>query len=340
MTAQIIRYSLLGLALIMIGLFVNNARRAYLNGDLNSLTTELPAKEAQPVVEQKTPPVSSGKTIAHKSFIPTFISSALKNKKEYPVITLGKSNTLVFRDIVTQQSMGALELKLIEMSNTLPPSTPIYLVLETPGGDIDAGAQMIDLARGLPQEIKTITMFSASMGFHIVESLGERLITPSGTLMSHRAAIDGLAGHVPGEAVVRLNKILTQVTDMDKRVSKRVGLSLNDYQALVHDEYWVSGQDAVNDHMADKVVLISCAEDLSGSYTQNISTLFGTLSVEWSNCPAIGAPLSANSESILNKILDTEKRKEFSKFLNDLFNDKQQFIKNYIINETYKKFVN
>lgn len=338
MTIKFVRYSILIIAALFVLNFLTKVKKAY-NGEIDSVTTELPAKETPAPVATKPTSTPSGKSLAVDAFVPTFVSNALKTKKEYPVLTLGKSNTIVFRDIVTAQSMGSLERQLLAMSHELPISTPIYIVLETPGGDVDAGLQMVDMAKALPQEIKTITLFSASMGFHIVQSLGERLITPSGTLMSHRVSIEGLSGSIPGEAVVRLNKIIKQSAEMDSSAAKRIGLSFKDYQALVHDEYWISGPDAVTDHMADKVVYISCAKDLTGTYTQNIPTLLGTVSVQWSRCPAISSPLSNNADSLLSKITEPKQRKDFTDFLNMYFNDKEQFIKSYMINQEYKHFV-
>lgn len=334
-----VKYGILGLAALVGLVFISNLEKAY-NGEIDSVTTELPAKETPAPVAKAATPSPSNKSIAGDAFIPTFVSNALKTKREYPVITLGKANTIVFRDIVTSQSMGQLERSITEMSHNLPISTPIYLVLYTPGGDVDSGLQMLDLAKAIPQEVKTITMFSASMGFHIVENLGERLITPSGTLMSHRVSIEGLSGSVPGEAIVRLNKIIKQTGEMDQTIAKRVGLSFKDYQSLVHDEYWVTGEDAVKDHMADKVVYIACANDLNGTYTQRTSTLFGIIEVTWSMCPAIGSPLSNNGEALLKNITEINQRRDFSTFLNLYFNDKEQFIKNYMINDEYRHFIN
>ena len=304
-----------------------------------SVTKEISSKDIHIPIMTDNHPVSIGNFINLPSVFPAF-SSNNKSDDKMPLLVLGKSNTLVFRDVVTQESMGHLEDQLNSMSHKLSKSTPIFLVMDTPGGEVEAGSQFIDMANALPQEIITITLFSASMGFHIVENLGHRLITPSGTLMSHRVAISGLEGRIPGEAVVRMNHIIAETNRMDKVIAKRVGMKLEDYQSLIHDEYWISGQDAVNDHMADKVVLITCADDLNDSYVQSMQTLFGTIKVEWSSCPTINFPLRTNAVAILNNIQDKNDKKAFADFINTYLNNKKEFIHKFIVNENYKRFIN
>lgn len=306
-----------------------------------SVTQKISGKDIRLPVATDNHLTSAGNFLNVPKVIPNFLpKSAYNADPQIPLLILGKSNTLVFRDIVTAESMGKLENQLNEMSHKLSPNTPIFLVLDTPGGDVEAGLHFIDMARGIPQEVNTITLFAASMGFHIVQGLSSRYITPSGTLMSHRVSINGLEGHVPGEAVVRLNKIIRQSVVMDKEIAKRIGMTFEDYENLIHDEYWVSGADAVADKVADETVLINCADDLNGSYVQSIQTLFGTIKVEWSNCPTIEFPLSVNSQALLDSISDKNDKKSMEEFISTLLNNKKQFIKKYILNQSYKQFIN
>jgi len=139
----------------------------------------------------------------------------LKNPKDF--ILLQRRNMVLLRGPITSRSIAPVMQKLIIMSMFLKSSETIYLVLDTPGGSISAGNLFIDLCQSLPQKIKTLSLFSASMGFHIAQSLGERAVLPSTVVMSHRAHIEGLSGEVPGEAVQRLNFIVKMVTNLEKR---------------------------------------------------------------------------------------------------------------------------
>lgn len=257
-----------------------------------------------------------------------------------PTLVLGKRNTLVFKDVVTRQSVGLLQRQAFKLSQSLKPSDPIFLVLETPGGSIDAGNSLIDSLQGLPNKVHTVTLFAASMGFHIVESLNTRLITPSGILMSHRAKIGGLAGEVPGEAVTEINYILRQVTNMDKRVVSRIGMDLKDYQRLIADEYWVDGQDAVDAGMADKVVLVRCDNELNNSsYEQTLQSFFGAVTLTWSACPLVSYPIKVDMSDLLSKLIGNPKAQEIEaqmrEFIYLFIYDKKEFVKKYVQSNRY-----
>lgn len=259
-------------------------------------------------------------------------------------VKLGKRNTIVFNAVVDDISVAKAQQELINMSHSLAPSDKIYLVLNTPGGSVDAGNLLIDTARSLPQEVKTITIFAASMGFHIVENLGERLVMPSSTLMSHRVTIGGIGGQVPGEAVTRMNFIIRESREMDAVIAKRVGMDLDAYEDLIRNEYWVKGEDSIQDRMADKIVKVQCGEDMMGSHTEHMKVLIFDLDVTWSDCPLITAPLAIaqDSRGYDSNHATTEeitiKKAQIRNFITTLFYNKEQFVRDYIITGKYQEF--
>jgi len=257
--------------------------------------------------------------------------------KKLPLIVLGKKNTLSFREVVTSKSVSKLQRKLLNMSYRLPRNATIYLVLDSPGGSIDAGNVFIDTAKAIPQKVKTITLFSASMAYHMVQNLDERIITPSGTLMSHRARLGGMGGEIgsdgKGEYLTRTNWILRQLKIMDSKVAKRLKMPLKKYQDLIRDEYWVDGSDAVVEKSADRVALVRCGKDLKGTEIVTISSFFGSIDAHFSKCPLISYPVKIGKARFLTN--DSTKRDRLLKYVDSLFNHKRRFVKEYILNGSY-----
>lgn len=229
-----------------------------------------------------------------------YISSASK-AAELPVIVLSESNTVILRGPVTGESIAAVGNKVIELNRSLPKDKNIILVLDTPGGSISAGNELIELIEGLPRKVVTVTIFAASMGYQIAQALDTRYILQTGTLMSHRAAIGGLGGQVPGEANSRLNWITQAVELMEKKTSKRVGMSLKEYKEAIRDELWLTGENAVRQNHADQVVRALCDDSLSGTEEVDINTMFGTVKATVSKCPIISGPLAISGENKLSK---------------------------------------
>jgi ATP-dependent Clp protease, protease subunit len=206
-------------------------------------------------------------------------------------LILSERNTLSFNQQVTDDSIAKLEMDLQTMSRSLPENDDIILVMYTPGGSVEAGLRLIDLLPAIPQRIKTLTIFSASMGFQIVQNADERLILPNGVLMSHRAS-GGVEGQFNGSLEKRLAYIGRMLARLDTQAADRMGMKLNSYRKLIADEYWATGEDAVSDKAADRVVYAVCDKTLEGTKSENFATPYGMAKVTFSKCPLITSPIA------------------------------------------------
>lgn len=245
-------------------------------------------------------------------------------------IVLEEQNSVLLKGPVTEESVGAVMKKLQAVSHRVSKDTPIYLVLDTPGGSIDAGLQLIDFAKALPQKIHTVTLFAASMGFQIAQGLDTRYITRTGTSMSHRARAEGLGGQVKGELESRYKMLRREVDLLDVIASERLGLDLKSYEEKIYNEMWVYGFDAINEKVADEVVLVNCGESLNGSFVEVYDTLFGQVNVTFSKCPLIKAPEKVELAQVAPENKDTVETA-----LRMSFSNEEKFVKDYIVTDKF-----
>lgn len=222
----------------------------------------------------------------------------------YDTINLTNKNSINFNSAFSPDFVAKKQLEAMEKCSANEGSD-IYVVLYTPGGSVSAGKLFFDTLNALPCNFHTITIFAASMGYQTVQNLGNRYILPSGILMSHRASIRGLSGEINGELDQILKLIKENVKELDVTASKRVGITLDEYNKLIADELWMTGNQAVSTNHADKVVFAKCDKDFEGTYVEIIRFFGIELSVEFSNCPLVTAPLSVN-RSRKGKIIDDE----------------------------------
>lgn len=206
-------------------------------------------------------------------------------------IVLTSENSISFNQQVTDGYVASKSLEFFRKDLSLSKTQPLYLVLNTPGGSVAAGNQFIDFVKSRNRPVHTIVIFAASMGYQITQELGKRYILPSGTLMSHRGSISGISGQVPGELNARLKMIEEILEGMNVRAAKRVSMSLKAYQDAIINELWTSGQHAVDTKHADDVAIATCDNSLSGTYSEDVATAFGAVTVEFSNCPLITEPV-------------------------------------------------
>lgn len=246
-------------------------------------------------------------------------------------ITLTLDNTIAINDEFDGHSVSQIIKKARELDARIPSGDPIYLVINSPGGSIEDGLELIENLSNLKRPVITISLFSASMGFQTVQALGERYITTMGTLMSHRAA-GGFWGQIPGSLGTRYAFYLRRVQKLDENAVKRSKgkLTAASYATLIQDEYWCGGQDCIDKGLADKIVSPQCDKSLTG--TTNVSLFQALMGAvveifgEYDNCPlntnvikytllVNGQPLFTDGVSIeaLHKILGDKEQKEKEK---------------------------
>ncbi len=183
-------------------------------------------------------------------------------------VMLTKDNVLVMNDYFDSESVAKLSQKAKEMDAKLPSTEAIYLVIDSGGGSIEAGIELIENLNNLNRPIHTISLFSASMGFQTVQGVrGQRLLTENGTLMSHKAR-GFFYGEFPGQLDSRYGHYLKRVKRLDKQAVKRTKGKHTEtsYATLIENEYWCDGEDCISQGFADKVVRPACDSSLNGTH--------------------------------------------------------------------------
>lgn len=248
-------------------------------------------------------------------------------------LILSARNTVTLRTAFTSGSVSHVVAQILEKDKILNKREPIYLVLDTPGGSVGAGLDLIEAVKGLDREVRTVTTFAASMGFITAQSLGKRYITETGVLMSHRAR-GGSRGQIPGELNTRVNFWTKYLKEVDKGVAKRLGITADELLQKHYDEWWMGGTEAVDAGAADKVVKVRCGRSLSGTYNQIVRTRWGNLKVTWSSCPLVKAPLKTARAFQVWGMTENEV-KDLNRAVHTMFFDKTAFLYEYVLTNKY-----
>lgn len=231
------------------------------------------------------------------------VSAKEVNTKE---IKLTSDNTAVLRQAFSSTSVTTLKQDLLALDANLKSGYPIYLVLYTPGGDVQKGLELFEFIKGLNRPVHTVTIFAASMGFQAVQSLGKRYILKYGMLMSHKArgGFSGEFGGGLGQLDSRYGMWLKRIDMLDKVTVARTDgkQTLKSYRAAYENELWLNGPEAVEKGYADAVATVSCDKTLANqSIGQVIDLGFIRFKVNFSGCPIITAPLTVKAELLTNK---------------------------------------
>lgn len=234
------------------------------------------------------------------------ITTAKATTTSSRTITLTNKNFVLLRTEVDDNSIGKLQKGLSSLIALRGNATyPIYIVLDSPGGSIDAGINFIEYAKTF-RNVETITLFAASMASAIVEGLpGKRNIIKPGVLMFHRAR-GGVEGQFEdGELESRINFYKRLVRDMEQTNANRLNITLDSYKNKVKDELWIYGGDAVAQKAADAVVDISC--DIGVVNSEVVETFYfmgAAIPVKFNACPLIKS----------GEVVEAQQRDQYNKY--------------------------
>jgi ATP-dependent Clp protease protease subunit len=252
-------------------------------------------------------------------------------------IVLSKGNLLVLDGEVSGESTSALIAKAKELDAAMNkglkglvgPQKPLYLFINSPGGVIQSGLELIEALHGIGRTVDTVTLFGASMAFQIVQNLDDRLILKNGVLMSHRAAgqFEGsFGGQHPSQVDSRYQLWLDRTRELDEQTVKRTNgkQTYESYTKEYDSEMWLIGTKAVSEGYADRIVTVKCDISLSGVTTHHVNFLGMDVSYDLDNCPINTSPMNVRISAPDAKSLTNEVKAEIEAKFMDKYNNKQK----------------
>lgn len=209
------------------------------------------------------------------------VSATANPQPQKHQIVLTKDNVLSLDGEMDDEGMAKLAVQARAMDSRLPSNEPLYLVISSPGGSIDAGLELISNLKTLNRPVHTISIFSASMAFHTVQGLGTRYVLETGTLMSHKAR-GGMQGEIPGQFDSRYAYHLKRILKLDEKVVARSNgkQTVESYTAAYANELWCDGQECVDKGLADEVIPVTCDKSLEGTKKDVTAVSFMGLRLE------------------------------------------------------------
>ena len=137
-------------------------------------------------------------------------------------------------------------------------SDPLYLYINTNGGDVEAGLKLIHTLESYKNKknIICIGKLIISMGFSIFQSCKERVILNSSKAMQHQMKIF-LDGDI--DTIREQFKYIENINQqLNKYESNRLKISEKKYNNLIKNEWWMYGKDILKFNAADKIKSLNC----------------------------------------------------------------------------------
>ena len=200
------------------------------------------------------------------------------------LISLGSDNFVSIQGQINEDTAAKFIKDILQIKKH-----KIYIYIDSPGGSVMDGNDMIQVMDALSssnKEIICIADNAASMAFSFLQSCPNRYIMKDSILMQHQmsASVKGQYENMKTrmQLLESINKRLKQ------KQADRIGLSLEEFNAKTISDWWLFGEDAIEQNVADKVVMVTCEPELTHKYyKKTIKGLLRTTEINVNRCPLI-----------------------------------------------------
>lgn len=169
----------------------------------------------------------------------------------------------------------------------------VYVYLDTPGGSVSDGMNIVNVLKSLEARginVICVSHIALSMGFVITQYCPTRLVMDSSILMQHQMSIQ-LKGPVKNIASLMIGYIESVGRITEEHQAKRINVTTEKFNELVQHDWWIYGEDNIKKNTADGLAYVWC-DFHPEIIKERVYTIFGDFDVYYSNCPLAKDPIS------------------------------------------------
>jgi ATP-dependent Clp protease protease subunit len=170
--------------------------------------------------------------------------------------TLLLHRRVFFSDEVNQETSTEAIRKLWYLELTAP-GKPITLVINSPGGSVDAGFAVWDQVKMITSPVTTlITGLAASMGsiLSLCAGKGRRFATPNSRILIHQPSIHGGLRGQASDLEIHAREILKTRARIVQLYVDATGKDRDTIQQAIERDTWLSAEEAKEFGLLDKII--------------------------------------------------------------------------------------
>ena len=171
-----------------------------------------------------------------------------------PVSMLFENRQIFINGEITAKDMDYAVAQVLAL-NAEDPDSDIYLLVDSPGGDINAGLALYNACQYVSNDIVTIGIgICASMGSFLLSSgtKGKRFAFKDCEIMYHRAS-GGCAGN-SADAKILIERLLKDQDKLNNYLSEFSGMSKDEIEILTDRDNFMTSEEAKEYGFIDRVI--------------------------------------------------------------------------------------
>lgn len=137
------------------------------------------------------------------------------------------------------------------------PGKPILLIINSPGGSVDAGFAIWDQVKLISSPVSTlVTGIAASMGsvLSLASGKGQRFATPYARIMIHQPRLGGIVQGQTTDLEIQAKEIVKTRDTIVKVYVEATGKKYDDIDRAIDRDTWMTAEEAKAFGLIDKVI--------------------------------------------------------------------------------------
>lgn len=166
-----------------------------------------------------------------------------------------KNRTIFISEAVTNNTAKHVVSDLIALD--AKSNSPIYLYLNSPGGEINSGFSIYDMIRFIQSDVTVVTTgLCASIAtiINVAVPKEKRLAMPNSRFLIHQPLIQGQIFGQATDIEITANEITKTRSKLNQILSDECNQPLNKILEDTQRDYWMSADEAVKYGLVHKIV--------------------------------------------------------------------------------------
>lgn len=140
---------------------------------------------------------------------------------------------------------------------SIAPGKDILLVINSPGGSIDAGFAIWDQIKMITSPVATlVTGLAASMGsiLSLAAAPKKRYATPQARIMVHQPRLSGVIQGQATDLEIQAREMLKTYDQLIKLYMEKTGKPRSEIEKAIDRDTWMTAQEALEFGLLDKII--------------------------------------------------------------------------------------
>jgi len=196
------------------------------------------------------------------NLIPMVIEQTGRGERAYDIYSRLLKDRIIFLGTAIDDQVSNLLIAQLLYLEAEAPDKDIHVYINSPGGSVSAGLAIYDTLRYIKPDIETICIGQAASMAALILAAGsknKRLALPHSRIMIHQP-MGGFSGQA-SDIDIHAREILRMKAELNQILAKATGQPLERIETDTDRDFFMSGDQAVEYGLVDRVILSRSASE-------------------------------------------------------------------------------